>query len=163
MIMKKKLTALFLTLVMCMTVCAPAFAADTGNSDEFVPELAEGETWHPANGIMPLEDDYPCNHRAPSGYFYQGYIEGNTLLEAVFKTSALTLSTMLVPQLGVVNIVISTASTIETIRNWVEDGMLRSTYHRYIYKKGTDYWYHTYWYYRGDDGYLHYLTCEVDI
>ena len=144
--MKKKLPALFLAVVMCMSMSVPAFASGPSNAD---------------NGVMPCEDDYRCNHTPPSGYIYQDYTDGNTILDSALENGALVLSTVLVPELGPVNIVISTASTIQSIMNWVEEGRLRTTYHRYIYKKGSNYWYHTYWYYRDNDGYLHYLTCEV--
>lgn len=147
--MKKKLTALFLAMVMCMTMSAPAFAFGNESNNSIV---------------MPCADMDGClkGHTAPAGFTYHDYYTGNSLFDAQIQNSVLEI-VGIVPVVGEpLSKVISTALDLETIANLIEDGQLRTTYHQYCYINsiGTI-WYHTIWYYRGTDGHLHQLTCDV--
>ena len=148
--MKKKLTALFLALVMCMAMSAPAFAADMGNGN---------------GGIMPCEDDYRCHHTPPSGYSYLEYDEGNSICDFWIEQGVGYVAGT-IPGIGLVATVVSAYTTYEDIKEmveWVEEGnQLKTTYHRYTYvNEDGDRWHHYYWYSIGSDGYMHYLTCDV--
>lgn len=77
--MKKRIISVILLVSISMTLCVPAFAATPGDDNILPPWVEEGETWFPANGIMPLEDfgNCPKGHTGPSGYKYEGYTMGN--------------------------------------------------------------------------------------
>ena len=66
--MKKKLTALFLAVVMCMTMSAPAFAFGNESNNSIV---------------MPCADMDGClkGHTAPAGFTYHDYYTGNSLFD----------------------------------------------------------------------------------
>lgn len=50
-------------------------ATDNTEIVDLPPWVEDGEIWHPADGIMPLEDFGYCpqNHRPPAGYTYHWY------------------------------------------------------------------------------------------
>ena len=163
--MKKKLTALFLAVATCMTMSAPAFANESNVSDEYVPVLAEGETWHPADGIMVCEDDN-CRkgHTPPKGYTtYRGYITGNSVADAEFRDDMIAI-TDLIPGLGTIcSIIDYYLDYEEALINDSLDGHILADYYKYTYTNSNNYsWYHIVWYYRSEeDGLARYLTCEV--
>ena len=159
----KKTVSLMLALVLCFTFCVPAFAVTPEENDDLPPWVEEGETWHPANGIMPLEDMDGCaeNHRPPSGYVYQGYTSGNTVFEVAIETVVIYLFAKYIPDFGNFVSMIDNALTVEWIKNSVENGHILSNYDKYVYTKGDNYYYHIIWYYRADDGLFRQITCAV--
>lgn len=162
--MKKKLTALFLAVVMCMTLGVPAFASEDNTSDEFVPVLAEGETWHPANGIMTCEDDN-CRkgHTGPAGWEYCGYIEGNSKFDTLVNNTILTI-TGFIDGIGIITIVLGSYLDYEDFMDTTDsEGHAKLDYHKHIYRSSNNnMWYHIIWYYRdADDGLMRYLTCDT--
>ena len=97
----KKITSLLLALSMCLSLCVSTFAAENSTKDPTLPPwVEEGETWFPANGAMPLEDDScPQGHYRPDGYVYQGYSTGNTSIEASISSGIVALCSF-IPGLG---------------------------------------------------------------
>lgn len=148
--MKKKIIALFLAMVMCMTMVTPTFASDFDDSN---------------SGIMPCEDMDGCleGHTPPSGYTYEGYRTGNSYLDAQITGQLLSL-TGYIPVYGyAISKTFEFIGDIETIAQLIEYGQILTWYHQYTYIKGSQIWYHTIWFYQGADGHLHQLTCAVDI
>lgn len=146
--MKKRLIALFLAVVMCMTLSSPAMGIVLNESE-----------------IMPREDDYRCHHTPPSGYTYLEYREGNSVCDFWIENGVGWIAAK-ISGLGTVVNVISGYTTFEYLWDswqWVREGnQLKTEYHRYTYvNEEGNYWHHYYWYSIGDDGYMHYLACDV--
>lgn len=160
--MKKELSIILSFALLLPMILVPTFAINNTASDELPPWVEEGEVWHPANGIMPIEDDgCPKSHFPPKGYVYQGYTEGNSVLDAVVQTGMVQLVGWL-PGIGTVVQIIDAATTLEWLLPAIEEGRIRTTYHKYVYTNGSLYWHHYYWYYRSDtDGLYRYFACEV--
>ena len=157
----KKAMSLFVVFSLILPLVLVPVGAK--GEDELPPWVEEGEIWHPAGEIMLFEDDgCPKNHFAPKGYTYQGYTEGNTLAEAIVQTAMVKLVAW-IPGLGQIASIIDTVTTIEWIKNGIEEGRLRTNYFKYVYTNGNLYWHHYYWYYYNQEGgYLCYLSCEVN-
>lgn len=141
--MKRKIISLMLVLTMCMVLCVPAFASAEQNFFT-PPTLAAGETWVPSNGIMPLSSECPEGHTPPKGYVYQGYVKGNTTLEASLQSGTWLLLGYL-PFLGAISAVITVAGIASVVDTYLSNnGSIPSTYYQYVYYNSSEngYWYH---------------------
>ncbi len=161
--MKKKLLSLALALVMCLSLCVPAFAKEAEPSDSSTPPwVEEGETWVLARDIMPMEDEScPKGHWCPDGYVYQGYTEGNSQIDAAI-TEGMVLITSIVPGIGIITQIISLSLLAESVQQCIElNGRVPGNYIKYVYKNSENYyWYHIVWM-DTIDGWPRYLTCTV--
>ena len=162
--MKKKLTALFLAVVMCMTMSAPAFATENDGATNFAPILSEGETWHPANGVMVCEDDN-CRkgHTGPKGWEYCGYVEGDSTVDAKWNKISMTI-TSFIPGVNTFTLVLGSYLEWSDFSQIVDsEGHAKTTYHKHIYRSSNNnLWHHVVWYYRSNsDGLMRYLTCDT--
>lgn len=160
----KKFISLILAIVMCFSLCAPAFAQDSIDIEvaEFILDGSQ-EIWHPANGVMPLEDMDGCmkGHRPPAGFVYQGYYTGNTVVDTIVQSGIVQLMSY-IPGIGLIVSIIDSTLTIEWLSHYAEEGRLRTNYDKYTYTNanGVTY-YHIIWWYRADDGLYRQLACEV--
>lgn len=164
----KRFVSIVLAISMLCSLVVPAMAVEEStNNGEELWWVEEGEIWHPAEGVMAVEDDgCPNSHFAPSGFTYKGYTEGNTFWEGRFVDAGLYLLAAFTGGgigLGTVATIISWTNGAESFRNFLEEGVLRTTYHKHIYTNGNRYWYHYIWYYVDDNynGYLRFVACET--
>lgn len=158
--MKKRIISVILLVSISMTLCVPAFAATPGDDNILPPWVEEGETWFPANGIMPLEDfgNCPKGHTGPSGYKYEGYTMGNVTAHYDDLALILVIGSMATKD----PITISVAGALAAVLNWLhgkEDPHLK--YFKYVYtKKGGAPFIHVI-YCTDEPGYYRYITCET--
>ena len=166
----KKLFSKATSMVLIASMLLPllAISVSATNNTKTVdspPWVEDGEIWHPADEIMPLEDFGYCpqNHRPPAGYTYQGYTEGNSLMDAVVQTGMVQLVAWL-PGIGTIVQIIDAALTLEWLVPAIKEGHLRINYFKYVYINEKTYaeWYHYSWYYRDEDGLLRYVGCKVE-
>ena len=159
----KRLLSVFLCLSMFLPAfCISTYAVSDISSSELPPWVEDGEIWHPADGIMTIEDDgCPKSHFPPAGYVYQGYSEGNTVFD-VAVTSGIAHLIGVIPGIGTIVKIIDAVGTLEWLLPAVQGGRVKTTYYKYVYTNGNLYWHHYYWYYRSNtDGLFRYLDCEV--
>lgn len=160
----KKFISTILVLSIVLSICSfPTSAAPT-SIGETPWWVSEGETWVPANGIMPLEEGV-CNrtgHLPPSGYRYEGYTVGNTFLEGVIGGGFATLTSW-VPGIGWITSIISTALLIDSVVTFFKDGKkMRVEYYKYTYKNSSgQIWYHVVWHNLESGGNYAYVACEI--
>lgn len=156
---KQKIMSLVLAMVMCFSLCVPAFAATP--DDENLPIwVEEGEDWFPANGIMPLEDfgNCPKGHTGPSGYTYQGYTMGQSTGHYDSFAEVISFVSAVSDDL----IIRSVTSLSAAVLRWLakhEDPDL--TYFKYVYTKGSSTFYHVIYTINQGGGEYTYLTCET--
>jgi len=161
--MKRKMMSLALALVMCLTLCVPAFAATPKETEEPPTWVEEGETWALARDIiMPMEDDScPQGHWRPDGYVYQGYTQGNTVFDTVIEGGMVKILGYFTG-VGLIAELINFALQAETVQQVIElNGRIPGNYIKYVYKNSENYfWYHIVWM-DTIDGWPRYLTCSV--
>lgn len=153
----KKTMSMFLAIIMCLSLCTPAFATAP---DDTPPWVEEGETWYPSNDIMLLEDfgDCPEGHRPPSGYHYEGYTMGQASSHYDDLALAITIGSIATRN----PLVIEIGSLSAAVLNWLhgkEDPDL--TYFKYVYTKGSSTFYHIIYSIDNGRGEYLYITCET--
>lgn len=156
----KKLASLVLAMIMCLTLCVPAMAVttDSTNNDSRPPCVEENETWFPANGIMPMEDE-SCRlgHQPPKGYYiYEGKSTGNTSVEGNILGATLLLIGF-IPGLGTISGVCALALLPETVcAHFATYPNAPGMYTKYLYSNGKgSYYYHVIWH----SATGHYMGC----
>lgn len=142
----------------------PVSAKDQGP----FPGLASyGAIWHPANGIMPVEDDScPKGHYRPDGYVYQGYYEGDSVIDTSVVSAGL-LFTAFIPGLKEITFILSAYYLGEGLYTYLKNGhTVPGKYFEYVYLKGSNYWIHIVWVEKEpglfDLTFPGYLTCKVE-
>lgn len=145
--MKKKVTALLLAVVMCMTLTVPVMGIESDS-----------------NGVMPCEDMDGClaGHTPPAGFTYEGYRQGNAIWDAVVTGGLISFS-LLNPVTGLyIDKVLTITSALEGLVSLYQNGRLRILYYEYTYVRGNELWYHTIWYYYNEEGHMCQLTCATN-
>ncbi|WP_312280556.1 hypothetical protein [Oscillibacter sp.] len=161
--MKRKMMSLALALVMCLTLCVPAFAATPQETEEPPTWVEEGETWVLASDIiMPMEDDScPQGHWRPDGFVYQGYTQGNTQIDGAIS-AGIVLITSFIPGIGTLTQIISLALLADGVEQTIRlNGRVPGNYIKYVYTNSqNNIWYHIVWM-DTIDGWPRYLTCTA--
>lgn len=153
----KKAMSMLLAIIMCLSLCTPAFAMEP---DDTPPWVQAGETWYPSNGIMLLEDfgDCPKGHRPPSGYHYEGYTMGQASSNYSGFGSVLKIISYATGD----PIIVGVASLTADVLDWLdgkEDPNL--TYFKYVYTSGSSTFYHIIYAANNGGGEYLYITCET--
>lgn len=156
----KRSLSLFLAIIMCFSLCIPTFAA-THETKNIPPWVEDGETWYPANGVMPLEDfgNCPKGHTGPSGYTYQGYTTGKSSghydgIAAILQiTSYISGNKLTVGITGISS----------TFLGWLQNHENPNIdYFKYVYTKGSSTFFHIIYAEKiTNTGYYTYITCET--
>lgn len=160
--MKKRLVCIVFALAMLFSMCAVSFAEVVPNNNQLPPWVEEGETWHPANGIMLVEDygNCPKGHTGPSGYTYQGYTTG--VCSSNFDDFVRALS--IISIFSKDPIVVAGSSLGAVIVDWLDDHENPNLhYFKYVYTSGSYTFYHIiYTLYQPSAGFNYsYITCET--
>lgn len=153
--MKKKIMSLALALVMCMTLCIPAWATTKEESQENIStQLENGSSYtytekhdgytivvssEPPPGfdskefppIRPNAEEDDCGHYCPIGYHFVGTYRGNTTFDMICIAAGVTVTgilTMPVACLGPASLAVDfTISTLTAIPN--PPHSITGTYH----------------------------------
>lgn len=125
------------------------------------PWVQAGEEWHPANGIMPLEDfgNCPKGHTGPSGYTYKGYTTG----DATTNYSDIAAICSIVSILSKDILTVKASALTSTFLAWLESHKNTTVkYFKYTYIKGSAKFFHIIYAEKISDksNYI-YLTCET--
>ncbi len=154
----KKIISILLTIVIYCLMCVPAMAS---MREEIPSWVEEGEQWHPATEIMPMEDfgNCPKGHTGPKGYTYEGYVEGKAT--ATFDIVSGVLS--IVSKLSGIDLTVDESMMSGNFYKGLKNGEKPEiTYFKYSYVSGRSHFYHIiYAEKKTNTSRYTYLTCET--
>lgn len=164
----KKLISASVCCAILLGLSVPAFATAEKDLALDVPSnvvLQAGEVWVPASvdAVMPREMEYSdcgiTSHHAPSGYRYQGYTKGDSVVEG-FVTGGIATIMGFIPGIGLLTTAIAAGISLDAFLTYLEEGKVRTTYYVYTWTKGSATWKHVVWIYPESSG-DKFLACKV--